>query len=158
MYEEVHQKADEELQTWQRQLKVNKFMVDLNIRTTMDELLKPIHKVQNEIRKHIDVNFVAEFADKDKRLLLLEQAVYGKAGPEFRFDKLEEKQSELGIAVKQHYEQHNGQFEKIYTTLENSIFEQNSRLSKVETFNDDILNLKAKCNKLQDRLTDVWDR
>ena len=47
-------------------------MADLQIRTTIDELTKPIFKVQTEIRKHLEVNFVREFEDKNKRLELLE--------------------------------------------------------------------------------------
>ena len=40
---------------------------------------------------------------------LLEQAVFGMEGPEFRFERLEEAQLELDSTQKQHYAHHNSQ-------------------------------------------------
>ena len=77
----------------------------------------------------------------------------GKKGPDFRFEKIEQTLSDLNIDVKQNHEHHGGHSTRIETRLENTIFELNSRLQKVETMFDDILNLKAKSNKLQDRIT-----
>lgn len=52
-------------------------------------------KAQNKIKHQMDNKFVKHFEHNDERLNLLEQAVFGKEGAEFRFEKLEKAQFEL---------------------------------------------------------------
>ena len=44
MYDSVKYKEDEEILPWQRQLKVNRFMADLQVRKHIEELIEPIVK------------------------------------------------------------------------------------------------------------------
>ena len=46
MYEEIKYKEDDEMLPWQRQLKVNRFMSDLQVRKHIEELVEPIVKTQ----------------------------------------------------------------------------------------------------------------
>ena len=59
------------------------------MRQYIEELLKPIHILQYKIRKQIDLDFVKVFETTENRLAVLEQSVYGKDGPENRFEKIE---------------------------------------------------------------------
>jgi siroheme synthase (precorrin-2 oxidase/ferrochelatase) len=81
-------------------------MSDLQVRTEIQELTEPIMNNMHEVKKRMDVEFVAAFKDIEKRMVLLEQTVFRADGPEFRFEKLEKAQLEISVDVKTHYEFH----------------------------------------------------
>ena len=89
MYEEIKMKEDEAILPWQRQLKVNRFMADLQVRKHIEELNDPIVRTQMNIKHQLDHKFIKVFERTEERLKLLEQTVFGAEGPEFRFDKIE---------------------------------------------------------------------
>ena len=80
-----------------RQLKVNRFMVDLQIRKYIEELIDPVIKTQINIKHQLDHSFVKVMESTESRLVLLEQSVFGEDGPELRFDKIEREQEEMRI-------------------------------------------------------------
>ena len=47
-------------------------MSDLKVREYIEELLKPMHVVQNKIRKSLQHDFVVNFESNEKRLVALE--------------------------------------------------------------------------------------
>ena len=94
MYEEIKYQDDEQMLPWQRQLKVNRFMSDLQVRKYIEELNEPILMTQQKIKQQMDNKFVKVMEQNEKRLVLLEQAVFNKDGPELRFEKIEREQSE----------------------------------------------------------------
>ena len=89
MYEEIKYQDDEQMLPWQRQLKVNRFMSDLQVRKYIEELNEPILMTQQKIKQQMDNKFVKVMEQNEKRLVLLEQAVFNKDGPELRFEKIE---------------------------------------------------------------------
>ena len=99
MYEEIKYKDDEEMLPWQRQLKVNRFMSDLQVRKHIEELNQPILTTQQNIKHQLDNKFVKVMEATEERLSLLEQAVLGKDGPEFRFERIEKEQSEQHLKL-----------------------------------------------------------
>ena len=77
------------MEPWQRQLKVNRFMSDLKVREYIGELNQPIVKTQQKIKHQMETKFVKVMEQNETRLSLLEQAVLGKKGAEFRFETIE---------------------------------------------------------------------
>ena len=59
------------------------------MREYVEELIKPVHILQYKIRKQIELDFVKVFETTEHRLSVLEQTMYGKDGPENRFEKIE---------------------------------------------------------------------
>lgn len=48
-YESIADIDDVEVNIWQRQLRVNKFMVDLEVRKMVSTMLEPVYKQHEEI-------------------------------------------------------------------------------------------------------------
>ena len=48
-YEKVADKEDTDLSMWQRNMKVNKFMLDVGVRSTVQELVEPVVNSQEHI-------------------------------------------------------------------------------------------------------------
>ena len=48
-YKQIADLDDIEITPWQRQLRVNKFMLDLGIKKTITELLEPIYEANQQI-------------------------------------------------------------------------------------------------------------
>ena len=72
MYDQIKYKDDETILPWQRQLKVNRFMADLQVRKHIEELNEPIVRTQLHIKQQMDHKFIKIFEKTEKRLKLLE--------------------------------------------------------------------------------------
>ena len=90
-YEKVKDLEDTELTVWQRQIKVNKFMVELGVREKIAALVTPVANAQKYLQDQLETQMVSKIDDMEKRFTLLEQHVYGKEGPETRFEIIEER-------------------------------------------------------------------
>ena len=94
-FQKIQGVDDVELTTWQRQIKVNKFMVELEVRGEIARLVTPISDAQKYLQDQLETELVDELKDLQERFVLLEQHVYGKPGPETRFETIENRQNEL---------------------------------------------------------------
>ena len=61
------------------------------------DLVKPLTESQKHIQDQFDTCVSQELKDLRDRFTLLEQHVYGKAGPERRFEVLEKEQEKLRV-------------------------------------------------------------
>lgn len=77
-------------------------------------------------------------------MTLLETAVFGKDGPERRFEKLEKAHLEMMIDQKTHHEFHKNQRSQLESKLDSEVFTIKSRIQKVELFEKEIEDLKIK--------------
>ena len=58
------------------------------------------------MKNQLDNQFIKTFEKIEERMMLLETAVFGKEGPERRFEKLEKAHIEIIVDQKTHYEFH----------------------------------------------------
>ena len=65
MYNEIKNTPDQNLKQWQRQLKINMFMVNFEVRKNIEELVEPIVNIQQKLRRQIKLKFVKKFEDND---------------------------------------------------------------------------------------------
>lgn len=81
-------------------------MTELQVRQNVHELVDPIMTTQTILKAQVDHSFVKTFENIEKRLVMLEQSVFGVDGPETRFTKIEKEQLELNVNQKKHFEYH----------------------------------------------------
>ena len=71
-YEQIAKVDDVELSTWQRQVKVNKFMVELEVRGEIAKLVTPIADAQKYLQDQLETELIDEITDLKDRFTLLE--------------------------------------------------------------------------------------
>ena len=91
LYEEIADVEDEELTAWQRQLKVNRFMADLEIRKMISLQLEPVFENQDRLQKLMVGDMGSKIYKLGDRIDELEECLYQKGTKEDRFVKLEGK-------------------------------------------------------------------
>ena len=83
----------------------------------------------------------------ENRLVLLEQSVFGKDGPELRFDKIEREQEETRINQATHYKFHQDKAKELDAKLQDEMFTISQQVLKLEGYGKDIENLFQKDQK-----------
>ena len=71
-YEQIAKVDDVLLSTWQRQVKVNKFMVELEVRGEIAKLVTPIADAQKYLQDQLETELIDEITDLKDRFTLLE--------------------------------------------------------------------------------------
>ncbi len=96
-YDEVADTDDVELTAWQRQLKVNKYMVDLQIRKMITTLLEPVYEGQEKIHETL-LNIVGDrIVRVSDRVGDLEEILYRGETKNDRFTDLENRINSLQL-------------------------------------------------------------
>lgn len=84
-YEMVQDEDDINLQVWERQLRVSKFMIDNKVQDTIQKLLKPVYESTQILVDEVEARIDGPVENLTERIFLLEQAVFGQKGPTNRF-------------------------------------------------------------------------
>lgn len=85
-YEEIAEKDDLEVSAWQRQLRVNAFMLNIGVRKMISKNLVPVYDAQAAINDSIKQKLNFNIRKLEDRVKSLEVAVYGNKGdPEDAF-------------------------------------------------------------------------
>jgi hypothetical protein len=97
-YEAIADIDDVEVTVWQRQLRVNKYMVEMEVRKMMTTMLEPVYKQHEELQLAL-LNIVGDkMVRLDDRVIDLEVIVYKGSTKQDRLTMLEERSNELQLS------------------------------------------------------------
>lgn len=93
---------DEDCTPWQRQLRVNAFMVQVGVRKLIAEGLVHVYEAQEEIQRDIKHKLNFNIEKLEERLVNVEKSMFGETGdPQDAFSKLRNQMCGLEIARQQ---------------------------------------------------------
>ena len=90
-YKQIADLDDIEITPWQRQLRVNKFMLDVGIKKTITELLEPIYEANQQIEASLQQTVSQTIGGINSRLTKLEDDVYRGESRDDRLSRFDER-------------------------------------------------------------------
>ena len=98
---------------WERQLKVNQFMLELGLQQKIQELLEPIVDNLRTVNAKLDRGLDADFKKIKHRLSDIEQVCFGTKGKDLRFESIEKKLEDLCIKQASEHKTIESEFESL---------------------------------------------
>ena len=98
----------------------------------------PVIQHQDELDQKLDHGIITEVNELKEKTTQLEQSVYGKSGPELRFDQIEDEIREIKKNRHSDFSHFKSQISKIEMFTKDETFQMNERVKRVLSFEKNI--------------------
>ena len=94
-YEQIADLDDLEITPWQRQMRVNKFMIEVRVRELISHMINPVYRNQENLEKELATVISDQISDLQGRLRIAEDYLYNNETRDDKLTRFENKISQV---------------------------------------------------------------